>query len=179
MKPWKRIEPTAMVNASRRGITVKSFQLPDGSLQQFEIFDRDGLQHAACIAITTDGKVLIAEQFRAGPEAIMQELPGGSVDEGEDPQTAVLRELQEETGYMPGKVEYLGKVYKDAYMNGTWHYYLVTGCELSSHAQNLDIDERINVRTITIDELLDNARKARMTDVEAVFLAYEKLLDLK
>lgn len=179
MKPWKRIEPTTMVNAARRGITVKSFQLSDGSLQQFEIFDKDGLQHAGCIAITPDRKVLVAEQFRAGPEKIMQEIPGGTVDEGENPETAALRELQEETGYIPGRVESLGIVYKDAYMNATWHYFLALDCVPSNRAQNLDEDERINVRLISIEEFINNARNARMTDVDAVFLAYQKLLDLK
>lgn len=39
--------------------------------------------------------------------------------------------------------------------------------------------EHIEVKLISIDKLLENGRKARMTDVEALFLAYDKLIKLK
>jgi 8-oxo-dGTP pyrophosphatase MutT (NUDIX family) len=35
------------------------------------------------------------------------ELPGGSVDEDEEPADAMMRELEEETGYRAGSVEHL------------------------------------------------------------------------
>jgi hypothetical protein len=52
---------------------------------------------------------------------------------------------------------------------------LATDCTPHKDGQKLDETEHIQVALITIDELFDNARRARMTDVEALFLAYEEL----
>lgn len=178
-KAWKRIEPTHFVTAVRRGMTIKTFKRPDGSITEYDIFDRDNLNHAGVVALTPDYQVIIAEQFRAGPEIMAQEIPGGSVDSGETPLEAAKRELVEETCYQPKTIEPLGFVYKDGYMNARWHYFFATGCTLGSANQKLDVGEDITVKLISIDTFIENARQARMTDVEAVFLAYDKLKELK
>ena len=45
-------------------------------------------------------------------------VPCGKIDEGEDPQAAVLRELQEETGLIGEVVGFVGKVEFDSIWNG-------------------------------------------------------------
>ena len=179
MKPWKRLQNTQIIKSNWRCITVKTFELPDGTEAQFDVFDKDGIEHAGVIALTPQKEVVIAEQFRAGPEAVMAEIPGGSVGEAEEPEAAATRELLEETGYVPGSIEYMGHVFKDPYMNATWHYFIAYDCMKQTDTQQLDEAEIVNVKHITIDELLDNANNARMTDVEAVLLAYERLAKLR
>lgn len=156
-------------------MTIKTFVRPDGSVTEYDIFDRDNLHHAGVVALTPDNQVIVAEQFRAGPEIMAMEIPGGTADPGETPLEAARRELIEETRYCPGTIEPLGYVYKDGYMNACWHYFFATGCKVEADHQKLDEGELISVKLISIDEFIENARKARMTDVEAVFLAYEKL----
>ena len=134
----------------------------------------------ATIALTPENQVIVARQFRPGPEKILDEIPGGGVEAHDDGnyEAAARRELQEETGYVAGAMEYLGDVYKDSYNNTTWHFYLATDCTLHKYGQTLDETEHIDVHLISIDQLLDNARSARMTDPEAVLLAYERLAKL-
>jgi ADP-ribose pyrophosphatase len=105
----------------------------------------------------------------------MYELPGGSVDTGEDPQVAAVRELYEETGYRAGPVTYLGKAYKDAHCNMVWHFYLATDCQLDTAERQAEPGEFIEVKLISIADLFEHALAGRMTDTEAVFLAYEQL----
>ncbi|MDX2775860.1 hypothetical protein PV379_00620 [Streptomyces caniscabiei] len=79
---------------------------------------------------------------------------------------------------MSEDVTFLGSVYKDAYTNTMWYFYLARDCR-NPHTQELDDGEFVNIKEITIDELFDNARSGRMTDVSAVFLAYEALKEVQ
>lgn len=112
----------------------------------------------------------------------MYEIPGGSFNPNEDFQTAAMRELEEETGYVSDEVELLGTSCRDAYMNANWHYYFAKNCYMSKNGQQLDYEERsqgAEVRLITIDELIYNATHDLMTDPAAVLMAYEKLKEIQ
>jgi len=175
---WKRIEPTKVTKVGYRTIVSKTFALPDGTSATFDIVDPDGSRVAAIIALTPDNRVIIARQFRTGPEKIMDELPGGFVEPGEEPELAARREFAEETGYKIGDLEFLGIARMDAYTNTTRHYYLATGCTPDAE-QRLEAHEFIELRLISIDELLENARTGLMTDAVAVVMAYDKLERLR
>jgi ADP-ribose pyrophosphatase len=179
MKSWKRIEPTVVNKIGYRTVVTKTFIEPNGSVQDFQTFDQEGTHHAGIIALTEDNLAIVARQFRVGPQKVMDEIAGGQVEPGEDYQAAAIRELAEETGYRPAKVESLGQIYKDAYTNSTHHYYLATGCQLIASGQHLDDDEYVEVRLISIDDFIANAQSGRMTDTLAVFLAYERLISHK
>lgn len=174
MKPWSHAKPHEEIKVGWRYLVRKTFIDPTGQEQEYVTLARLGTQCVATIALTPDGQVVIAEQFRVGPEKIMQEIPGGLVDDGESIEGAARRELHEETGYTAEKMIYLGEVFKDAYSNATWHFFLAEGCTADAR-QHTDAGEYIGIKLITIDQLFDNARNGRMTDIEAVFLAYEQL----
>jgi ADP-ribose pyrophosphatase len=75
---------------------------------------REIVEHAACIAVVArdaNGDILLVRQFRKALEKELLEIPAGGIDPGEDPETAVKRELQEEIGYLPGRVVRLGGYY--------------------------------------------------------------------
>jgi ADP-ribose pyrophosphatase len=68
---------------------------------------REVVEHAPCIAVIAidgSGNVLLVRQYRQAPGKDLLEIPAGGIDAGEDPPTAVVREMQEETGYRPQKV---------------------------------------------------------------------------
>lgn len=171
---WPRLEPDEEIKVGWRTLVRKTFRQPDGRPAEYVTKDHPSKHAVAVIALTPDLKVVIAEQFRPGPEQVLQELPGGGVEKSEDHIAAVLRELREETGYASDEVVYLGKVYKDAYTNTTNHYFLAKNCYLAGE-QQLDDGEFVVVRHISIADLFQNAFDAKMTDTEAVLLAYDQL----
>lgn len=176
LKPWKRIPAlTVPLKIGHRHLITKIFEMPNGQMADFQTFDSEGREFVAVVALTTENKVVIARQFRPGPEKIMDELPGGFVDEGEELVDAAKRELEEETGYRPAEIEYLGPVHKDAYNNATWHYFFATGCTQATTNQVLDETEYVEIDTISIQQFIDNALHDNMAEHGAALLAYEKL----
>jgi 8-oxo-dGTP diphosphatase len=53
---------------------------------------------AACALIDIDGRVLLAKRPPGRPLAGLWEFPGGKLEPGETPETALVRELEEELG---------------------------------------------------------------------------------
>jgi ADP-ribose pyrophosphatase len=180
MSSWERIEPTTRHQIGWLTVISKTFVLPDGRVHSFEVIAPENSHEVAVIPLTVDHKVIIARQFRPGPEKVMEQLPGGGFEPEKDRTMidAARRELREETGYLAGDLEHIGTNYRSAYSNAKSHYYLATNCQLSSEGTDHDEFEIVEPALITINQLLDNARNARMTDVAGVFLAYDRLAAL-
>jgi 8-oxo-dGTP diphosphatase len=53
---------------------------------------------AAVVLVDTDGRILLAQRPEGKAMAGLWEFPGGKVDPGETPETALIRELAEELG---------------------------------------------------------------------------------
>jgi len=183
IQPWKRIQPTKVQKVGWRTITTKTFKMPNGKHESFDLYDVEGRQFVAVVALTASKQAIIVREFCPGPELVMDQLPGGFVDPEDkgDAIVAATRELEEETGYTPAKITYLGKVYKDAYSNATWHFCLAEDCVRNEKGQQLDEIELagVEVHLVSIDELIRAALQGRMTDPDAVLLAYEKLMHIQ
>ncbi|HEY0622885.1 NUDIX hydrolase [Sphingomonas sp.] len=73
-----------------------------------------GIRAAVIVAIDENGHLILVEQYRVPLGRACLELPAGLVgDETDDEsvETAAARELEEETGYRPGRVESLGEYF--------------------------------------------------------------------
>lgn len=105
------------------------------------------------VAETVDGNLVMVEQYRFGTDDLSLEIPGGVVDAGEAPLEAAVRELQEETGFIPESVEKLGRVSANAaIMNNFTHMFLARGCRLHS-SQSLDEHEQIRVHVLPVEDV--------------------------
>jgi len=94
---------------------------------------------AGFMLVNQQGLVFVGERIDASAHGFWQ-MPQGGIDKGEDPETAALRELEEETGIGPSLVkviagasqpftydlppELLGKVWKGKYRGQIQHWYL-------------------------------------------------------
>lgn len=86
-------------------LRTRRYQLPDGGHAGWDIFGEE--RSVAVLAITVDEQIVLARQYRPGPDMVLDELPGGNVEPNEDVAAAAARELLEETGYA-GQVEVVG-----------------------------------------------------------------------
>jgi len=120
---------------------------------------REIVEHSDCvaiIAIDAADNVLLVEQFRKPVEKTLLEIPAGGIDPGEDPVTAVRREMREETGYLPRKVERLGGFYSaPGYCSEYLYLYLATDLTLSPlHAEDTESIRLVRVPVTQIVSLI-------------------------
>src|SRR5262249_8456925 len=54
---------------------------------------------------------VMVDQFRTALQGCLHEIPAGILEEGEDPAACAARELEEETGYKPTRLTYLGTIH--------------------------------------------------------------------
>ncbi len=82
------------------------------------------------IPVTLEDEVVLIRQFRFGIWENTLEIPGGMVDPGEAPLDAEVRELEEETGFVPATVVALGSVHPNpALQTNRCHTFLALGCD--------------------------------------------------
>jgi ADP-ribose pyrophosphatase len=125
MKPEKTLSSKTVFKGHAVKLRVDTVQMPDGRQTTREI-----VEHGACIAVVAiDGKnnVLLVSQYREAVGKELLEIPAGGIDQDEDVETAVKREMQEETGYLPQKLESLGGYYlAPGYSTEYLHLYLAS-----------------------------------------------------
>jgi ADP-ribose pyrophosphatase len=125
MKQEKTLSSKTVFSGRAVNLRIDTIQMPDGRQTTREI-----VQHADCIAaviIDKENNVLLVSQFREAVEKELLEIVAGGIEPGEDVETAVKRETQEETGYLPRKLVRLGGFYSaPGYATEYLHLYLAT-----------------------------------------------------
>jgi 8-oxo-dGTP pyrophosphatase MutT (NUDIX family) len=116
------------------------------------------------VPITDRGEVVLVNQYRHGIRRATLEIPGGIIDPHESPEEAAVRELEEETGYVPERVERLGRVTPNpAILDNHCYSYLAQGCRLTAEPK-LDPMERIDVVLQPIDEIANLIRREEISN---------------
>lgn len=149
---------------------ARRYLLPDGSERDIEI--KDEPDTAVVLALTPDQEVVLVREFRPGVEQALLEMPGGGLDDGEDPVRAAERELLEETGYR-GTITAVGSILDCAYSTRTRNVFIARGCQRV--AEPTGEDGELGVVLVSLDEFRDHLRGGRLTDVGPGYLALDRL----
>jgi len=175
-------EPIPEVIDSRRAhdgwlhVRVDTLRYPSGSERTTEVMEHGGA--VVMLAFDSEGRVLFVRQYRHATGRWLIELPAGTIDPGEEPAVCAEREIQEETGYRPRRMERLGGFYSaPGFCSEYLHAYLCTDLVES----RLDGDEEtIHLGRLTLKEALAKISAGEISDAKtsATLLLYLKSRDL-
>jgi 8-oxo-dGTP pyrophosphatase MutT (NUDIX family) len=149
---WEKLGSRAGPEIPLFNIRLDRLRHP-GSSDEFERLVLEAPEWINVVAVTTDKKIVMVEQYRFGVGELTTEPVGGLVDDGEEPLAAAKRELLEETGFGKGKWTYLGSVQANpAIHNNLCHHWLAEDVE-AVQAPTPDAGEAIRVHLMTLEQV--------------------------
>jgi ADP-ribose pyrophosphatase len=157
-------------------LRVDTVQMPGGRETTREIVEHEDC--VAIIAIDADDNILLVSQFRKAVEKELLEIPAGGIKPDENPVGCVCRELREETGYLPRRVERLGGFYSSpGYCTEYLHLYLAT--DLIPSPLQAEDTESISLVRVPLSQIVELIESDRICDGKSIagllaFLEYRK-----
>ena len=166
-------DPDLLFTAKRFRVVRVVQETPDGTPHTREIVRHPGA--VAILPVLDDGRIVLIENYRVSSRQTLVELPAGTLEPGEDPQQAAVRELAEETGYRAGRIQPLTVFYTSpGILDELMHLYLATA--VVPGATSLDPGEDIRPLVVTLGEALEMVRDGRIRDGKSLagLLYYDK-----
>ena len=147
--------------------TVKSEKIYEGKIIKVKVdtveipgamyAKREIVEHArgvVVVALSEEDEVYFVKQYRKPVEKFLLELPAGLVEAGENITEAATRELQEEIGYKPNKLELLAEAYvSPGFTDEKVSIFLASDLERSK--LELDETEFLSVEKIKLENALE------------------------
>ena len=150
---FKRLERTLVRKGKIIDYYQDTVQVPNGNVVKWDFIGHKGA--AAMLAVREDGKLLMVRQWRNALDRYTLEIPAGGKNSIDEPtETAAVRELEEETGYIAGKVQFLLSIYTTvAFCHEKIDIYLARDLK-RQEGQHLDEDEFIVVEACEMEGLV-------------------------
>ena len=131
---------------------------------------REVVEHSNCVAVVVvddQDNVLLVRQYRYPVGKFLLEIPAGGIDPNEEPIDCVRRELQEEIGYFPQKIEELGGFYSvPGYGTEYLHCYLAT--DLVPSRLIAEDSEGIEVVRVPISKITQLITSGEICDAKSI-----------
>jgi len=162
---WRRIASQIIFQHPRLTLIEDTLMLPTG--QQTDWLRLGGTNDSVGLLCLDDQRrILLARQYNPVPRRIVHEFPGGGVEAGESIVDAARRELMEEVGLYPHRLEPLGAFLADHRRSaGRQHVFLATEFEQRQLAP--DLGEIIEFDWISIEAVEEAIRAGA---IENMFL---------
>jgi len=145
---------------------IRVDEIRDGEVE----YKRDIIVHggsAVILPVFEDGTVALVRQYRHAAGKYLLELAAGTLENGEDPRTGAIRELEEEIGVTAAKIEQLCEFYvSPGFLTEKMHVFVATG--LTEVGQKLEDDEILTIERHSFPALLEMIENGEIEDAKTI-----------
>ena len=151
-------------------VEVDDVALPNGRKAQ-----RDIVRHRPSVVIIPfqdDGRIVMIRQYRHALGREIWEVPAGNLEPGESPETAAVRECEEEIGLVPARVERLGAFFPvPGYCDEEMIFFRVAGLKppAPDSTRRPDEDEDIQSRAMPPAEAKAMVQRGEIVDLKTAY----------
>ena len=154
-------------SGARISLRVDQIEMADGRRSRREVAEHPDA--VVVLALREDGRIPFVRQWRAPAQRPLLELPAGRVDPGESPLEAARRELREEVGLDPARLEPLHEFFVAPGWATEYLYgYLARECAASPLPP--DEDEELIVEWLTLGEAMERITDGEIVDAKSLIL---------
>ena len=151
----------------RISVRVDEVAMADGRRARREVVEHPDA--VVVLAIRDDGDIAFVRQWRHPTGRPLLELPAGRIDPGETPEQTARRELREEVGLDPGRLDfargfYVAPGFADEFLHG----FIARDCVESP--LDTDEDEELIVEWKPLGEAIDLVEAREIIDAKSVIL---------
>ena len=121
------------------------------------------------LPVPSPKEIILIRQYRYAVNRYLWELPAGSVDEGEEPEAAAVRECHEEIGKVPDTVVRLASFYPTpGFCDEEMLFFRLSGLSTPTEPAAMDEDEDIEPQTFALAEAREMVRRGEIVDMKTV-----------
>jgi ADP-ribose pyrophosphatase len=146
-------------------LSIETVRLPDGRTCELEMIRHPGA--AAVVPVDGEGRVLLVRQYRHAAGGWLLEVPAGKLDGAEPPEACAARELEEETGFQPGRLLPMGWIWTTPGFTDE-RIWLFLALDLTETRQNLQRDELLTVERLPLSEAVRQAGSGEIRDSKSI-----------
>jgi ADP-ribose pyrophosphatase len=146
-------------------LALQTVHLSDGSTAEREVVLHRGA--VALLPVLHGDRLCLIKNERYAVGKSLLEVPAGTIDAGESPDSTAPRELREETGYIAGRITRIGEWYvSPGVMNERMFLYV---CEdLVPGPTDHQLDEHLETMIVTWDEAIAMVHDGRIEDAKSM-----------
>jgi ADP-ribose pyrophosphatase len=131
---------------------------------------REVVVHPGAVVILpllSPSRIVLIRNRRYSIRQSLLELPAGTLEKGEPPINCAGRELQEETGYIAGRLQPLGAFFSSPGIL-TEKLYAFAAYDLEKSKTALQDDEEIENREMEFDQAIEMIRTGEIADAKTI-----------
>ncbi|HHX25847.1 MAG TPA: NUDIX hydrolase [Firmicutes bacterium] len=163
--PETKVKSDTVYQGKMINFRVDQVRLPSGGTSSREVVEHPG--SVGIIPIDKDGNAILIRQFRYAVGEVLWEIPAGKLDPGESPKDCAMRELEEETSYLAGRLEKIASFYTSPGFSSEM-LHLFIGTDLASGTARPDDDENIGTYRLSREAVETMVKNGEIRDAKTL-----------